>query len=287
MWNRSGISCSLTALLAALWFMAVPSRIRAESAPLLVFYGPSAPLEALLPFDLLVFDGAAHPPIESLTERDKTTLGYLSLGEVKNHHPYFKALERERLLLEENVNGKASFFIDLRDRRWTQRVIEELVPRLIRKGFDGIFLDTLDTPPFLEKREPEKFKGMREAAINLVKTIRLHYPQQKIMMNRGYALLPEVGPHIDMLMAESLRSSHDFANNRYYRVDEAQYRTMVDVLQKTAKRFVNLKIYTMDYWDTDDGPGVAAIYREERANGFLPYVSTIKLDQITPPPQEQ
>ena len=58
----------------------------------------------------------------------------------------------------------------------------------------------------------------------------------------------------------------------------------VTILQAAKARRPKLRIMTLDYWDPEDAEGVSRIYREQRANGFEPYVATIKLDRIVTEP---
>jgi hypothetical protein len=44
-------------------------------------------------------------------------------------------------------------------------------------------------------------------------------------------------------------------------------------------------VFTLDYWNPEDAAGIRRIYRTERANGFHPYVATIKLDRIVREPR--
>jgi len=65
------------------------------------------------------------------------------------------------------------------------------------------------------------------------------------------------------------------------------YREQVKLLQAVQKRRPGLKIFTLDYWDPADIAGVTRIYREQRANGFEPYVATVELDRIVREPREE
>lgn len=253
-----------------------------------VYYSDQAKPRDFDAYQLLVLDSHYHPNLQELKERGKTLLGYISLGEVEQHRPWFKKVKKEGILLKENRHWKGSFYVDLRDKRWTKRVIEELVPRLLRKGFDGLFLDTLDNPGDLERDDPKRYAGMVQAGVNLVKTLRRHYPDMPIMMNRGYELLPQVAKDINMELGESVYADYDFETGRNGYVEEAVYREQVTGLQQAQKINPHLAVYTLDYWDPEDKEGIAGIYAEQRRNGFLPYVSTIELDQlVTGPDQEQ
>ena len=235
-------------------------------------------------YGLVVLDSVHHPPIRPLLEQKKTVIGYISLGEVENYRDYYKAVEAEGILYEKNPNWPDSRYIDVRDPRWTRRVVEDLVPRLLRKGFRGIFIDTLDNPAELERRDPAKFKGMTEAAARLVRAIRRHYPRMYIMLNRSYEILPAVEGQIDAVLGESVFTEIDFEKKGYRLADAKTYQLQVKWLKEAKARRPALKVYTLDYWPPTDAAGVARIYAEQRKNGFIPYVSVKDLDRVLKEP---
>jgi hypothetical protein len=175
--------------------------------------------------------------------------------------------------------------VDVRDQRWRSRVIEQLVPGILARGFQGVFLDTLDNPVELERRDPKTYRGMAAAATNLIKALRQSFPSITIMMNRGYGLLPEVGGSIDIVLGESVYSTYDFERKTYRLVSTEDYREQVRLLKEARKRNPGLRVCSLDYWDPVDFKGIRRIYREERANGFEPYVATIGLDRIVEEPR--
>jgi len=257
---------------------------RAADERWVVVYTEKPKIEEFRDYGLVVLDSLHHPPIRPLLEQKKTVIGYISLGEVENYRDYYKAVEAEGILYEKNPNWPDSRYIDVRDQRWTKRVIEELIPRLLHKGFQGIFIDTLDNPAELERRDPAKFKGMTDAGANLVKAIRRHYPRIYIMLNRSYEILPAVDGHIDAVLGESVMTEIDFEKKAYRLAARAVYRQQVEWLQAAKSRQPKLKIYTLDYWPPEDAAGIARIYAEQRKNGFIPYVSVKDLDRVLKEP---
>jgi len=249
-----------------------------------VVYSEKPTIEEFRDYRLVVLDSIHHPPIRPLLEQKKTVIGYISLGEVESYRDYFKAVEKEGILYEKNPNWPDSRFVDVRDTRWTKRVLEELIPQLLHKGFQGIFIDTLDNPAELERRDPKKFKGMTEGAANLVKAIRRHYPRIYIMLNRAYEILPAVDGQIDAVLGESVFTEIDFEKKTYRLSDAKVYRQQVEWLHAAKGRQPRLKIYTLDYWAPTDTAGVARIYAEQRKNGFIPYVSVKDLDRVVKEP---
>ena len=250
-----------------------------------VYYSDKERSAAFDSFDLLVLDSDYHPDLTTLADRGKTLLGYLSLGEVEKIRSYYGDVRKEGILLQENPYWEGSYFVDLRDERWTSRVIEKLIPRILAQGFHGLFLDTLDNPGHLERTDPRKFKGMISAAEDLVKTIRYHYPTTKIMLNRAYEILPQVSSDIDMVLGESVFADYDFEKKVCQRVEEKLYLQQVEMLKSAQSRSPGLQVMTLDYWDPDDHEGILEIYTEQRQNGFVPYVATIDLDILVPEPK--
>jgi hypothetical protein len=100
-----------------------------------VVYSEKPTVEEFRDYGLVVLDSIHHPPIRTRLEHKKTVIGYISLGEVESYRDYFKAVEKEGILYEKNPNWPDSRFVDVRDTRWTKRVLEELIPQLLHKGF--------------------------------------------------------------------------------------------------------------------------------------------------------
>ncbi len=251
----------------------------------LAYYSNEASPADFRDYDLLVLDSDYRPALAPLSEHGKTLLGYLSLGEAEQYRHHFAAVKEQGLLLQENPNWEGSFFLDIRERVWTERVIYELIPYLLHQGFDGVFLDTLDSPLHLEREDPQRYSGMGEAAVELVRTIRRQFPYLKIMLNRAYEILPRVSGDIDMVLGESVYADYDFSSKTYKRVPKDLYERQLAYLNQARQINPQLKVYTLDYWEPEDKHGVAEIYRAQRANGFIPYVATVALDRIVSEPR--
>jgi uncharacterized protein (TIGR01370 family) len=249
-----------------------------------VYYGDRLPVKEFFPFQLVVMDTQHHIPLEGFRENNMTILGYINLGEIEERQHIFKDPLIKQFLLQENPHWKGSYFVDLRHKAWVKLVIEELIPQTLFAGFDGIFIDTLDNAEFLEQTDPEKFKGMKEAAGNLIKTIRYHYPGIKIMVNRAYYLLPVIGDIINMELGESVYTTYNFKTKEYEFVSTEDYQLQVEILQKAKKDFKNLQVFTLDYWNPKDKEMYKNIYKLQRDNGFTPYVSTLSLDTVITEP---
>jgi uncharacterized protein (TIGR01370 family) len=245
-----------------------------------VYYGGNADVVDFKNFDLVVLDSSYTQIIQQLKQQSKTVLAYLSLGEVNRSRDYFDIVESDGLLLKPNPNWEGAYLVDVRKAAWREFVITQILPDILDKGFDGIFIDTLDSPLEEERANPKEFKGMVESAVKLIKAIRKKFPKIKIMLNRAYAIAPQVGGQINYLMAESIFYTYDFKNKKYIPVSEPLYVQQKNILQNFRKRFPGVQIVTLDYCEENDQKLRTQIYKQQRDNGFTPYVSTINLDKL-------
>lgn len=252
--------------------------------PWVVYYSDKAPEEALLPYRVVVLDSKYHPPFERLKERGAVVLGYISLGEVEKHRPWYNEVKSWGVLSEENPNWPGSYYVDVRDKRWVKLVVERLAADLLRQGFDGFFLDTLDNPPHLERTDPKRWAGMTKASARLVKALRHNWPSARIMLNRAYEILPDAATSLDYALGESVYTTWNFNLERAELQPEEDYRFQVNALKDAQRRNPALSVMTLDYWDLSDVKKVREIYALQRANGFSPYVSVVTLDRIAPEP---
>jgi len=258
---------------------------RSRHDPWVVYYRDALPASAFHRYRLAVFDADHHPPLTPLLDRDMLILGYLSLGELEHYRKDFTEAEASGYVLMENPNWPGSHFVDIRDARWTRRIVEQLAPQVWDTGFHGFFLDTLDNPPHLERLDPERYRGMTAAAAELTLALRRAFPTAMIMLNRAYEIHAAVAGSVNFILAESLRARFDAAKDSYVFTPEAEYLQQVGALQRLQARYPDLGIMSLDYWDPADAAGMRRIYALQRRNGFAPYVATPALDAVIPEPR--
>jgi uncharacterized protein (TIGR01370 family) len=274
---------SLLSLLLAVAVAAAGPAFAGE-IPWAVVYSDSPQPRELTGYRLVVLDSHAHPALMPLKDRGVAVLGYLSVGEVENNRPWFARVKEWGILGDENPTWRGSYYVDVRDPRWVKLVVEELVPDILHRGFDGVFLDTLDNPPFLEAREPRRFAGMTQAAARLVRAIRHNYPDIGLMQNRGFEILPATAPFIDYALAESVHAAWNFETRTASPRPEADMQWALEALRAAREINPRLEAMSLDYWDPADAAGMARLYALARSHGFSPYVSVVELDRVIPEP---
>ncbi len=268
---------AISLVLSAVFFVSANAIGKDKIEKWVVYYGEALPSDRFIDYDLIVFDSRAHPPLRPLQNRGKILLGYLSVGEAEKYRHDFSTIEEMGALLEENPEWPDHFVVDMRNRQWVKYLIEVKIPGILHRGFDGLMLDTIDSALYLWEKDKIKYAGMDQAAIDLIGAIRQHYPDIKIMVNRGFQVLPKVAPSIDMVLAESIMV--DFKNNsteaKYF--PESVTEGVVSIITGAKKVNNDLKVYSLDYWPIADEAEVKNIYMKQRERGYVPYVSTIDL----------
>jgi uncharacterized protein (TIGR01370 family) len=248
----------------------------------LAFYGVHADELTLNAYRVVILDPSFHGPIDRVADAGTRVCGYLSLGEIKVSDPSFAFVDHS-VLLAENPDWQGTRRVDVRHPSWRSFILDTQIPSIAAKGFTGLMIDTIDTAPYLELMDPARYHGMRAAAIELVAAIRTRWPRLTLIMNRGYAVLPDVIENIDAVVAESLLTAPDQTGGFAW-VDSSQVDSQLSLLQPTARRQPPLPILSLDYWYLDDVKTIAEIYRRERELGHHPYVATRLLDQIVAEP---
>lgn len=247
-------------------------------------YGPVTDPAMARRYDLLVLEPDFGRPLASLRGAGARLLGYVSLGEVNMARPFAAELADAGALGRSNPNWPQARYADLRHPAWRSMVLDRLVPSILRKGYDGIFMDTLDNAEEIERQDPHVNHGMVAGAVELVQAIRTRFPAITIMMNRGYGLLPRVVSQIDIILAEAMASRWNFRERRYEMTTPQDWEWQATKLLASKDANPALGLMTLDYWDPADMLTVASLYARERAAGFQPYVSTLALDRLIPEP---
>lgn len=246
-----------------------------------VYYDEELPAAAFHDYDLVVFDRRHHPDIAPL--KGKTiVLAYVSAGEVHDGTAEQKRMAKENLLGAQNRWG--SYPVDITSPIWHGLIFAQ-VSDALQRGFDGVMLDTLDTPLHLAGQESGRAARKTEkAAARLIKDLRRAYPGMKIMVNRGFTILPKVAKTIDYALGESMLAQTDVSTGQFILFPPEDYASAASKLLEAREISPRLKLYTLDYWNQDDVHGLRKLYALQRSRGFVPYVTTPDLRRHTPEP---
>jgi uncharacterized protein (TIGR01370 family) len=168
--------------------------------------------------------------------------------------------------------------VDVRDRHWQEILLGQEIPRLLELGFDGLMLDTIDTAPYLEETNPERFGGSRQALSELVAAIRRTFPKAVLVAN-GTSGLADVAPHVDGFVVEGVFATYDFGR-RLYRKTTDEERTWKLAQIARAREIAPRPVFTIEYADVGDVALGQQAADEARRHGFRPYVAVKDLNTL-------
>ncbi len=244
------------------------------------YYGSdSTSFPKLENYDLVVLE----PDHASFTPPQNTRtlyIGYVSLGEAEKFRWYWPEIEGRDYILWENENWKDDFLIDIRSEEWQDFLIKRIIPKIINKGYEGLFFDTIDTPIFLEEKDKEKFAGSIAAMAGLIRRIRETFPELVLVSNNGIRAVEAIGPFIDIFVLESLYTTYDFSSKAYGRADSSWRDLRLDWLSIHEGVTAGKPILVIDYMKPGDKTLAGFSKQECDKHGFIPYHTTVDLHEL-------
>jgi uncharacterized protein (TIGR01370 family) len=184
------------------------------------------------------------------------------------------------MLVGRNEDWNADF-VDIRSRAWQGLLLEKVIPKILEQGFDGLFLDTLDSAVYLEQyKDPKRFWGMKDELVRFIAKIRQKFPKALLCANRGREIWQKAAPYLDFVVLEDFSTSYDFKRKQYLTLGQKEINQNLkwaDVAVKANPRIMPLAI---DYVEPDDvAAAKKAIARAEK-HGFITYVSDLELNEV-------
>jgi len=223
-------------------------------------------------------DNVANP--HDIKGKNTLVVGYLSIGEAEDFRWYWKDIAGKDFVLEPNPDWEGDYYIDPRSSGWRNFVIRKIIPDILAKGYDGLFLDTIDTGEFLEWKDPQKYAGSKDAMVELIRQIRINYPDIIIISNNGFPILEKIAKYINYALVEDLYTSYDFDKKIYLDQDIEITNQRIKSLKRISYDF-NIPILTLDYCEQSNSGKIAEISSKSVVCGFYPYVTDISLQNIS------
>lgn len=230
--------------------------------------------EQLSRFDLIIIDGHQNPPSLPKT----LVFGYFSLGEVATSHRYLagKLAQRNHIIIARDKDW-GSEVVDPRSPVWQRFFLKTVIPDYRRRGFSGIYLDTIDSPLIVENLHPQKFPGIREALIRMLTEAHLRYPNFPIIVNRSLWILPAVARSIQGVVFEDFCREYYFRKKKYDFVPEKVVRRDNAFVRIARVLNPDLTVMTLDYGTPNDIGSMRHCFSEARRRGYHPYFTTLHI----------
>lgn len=273
------IICMISLLITVIGCATIPKSRVQRPYPWICYYGTIPSRFTMQGIKLAILDPDNVPDVRRFAKQGTHCIGYVSLGEAEDYRFYWKDIKGSDFIIEENENWEGNYYIDPRSDEWKDMFINRLIPKVLNRGYDGLFLDTLDTAEYLEWKYPGRFAGSVNAMVGLVRAIRERYPDIIIVSNNGYPILYDIAPYIDVALVEDLYTTYDFDKKTYGLQDPAETEDNRRLLSDISRRF-DIPILTLDYVQPGDSERKHMIEQRSRRDGFYPYIADIDLKNL-------
>ena len=248
-----------------------------------VYYGEKSPAPALSGVDWAIVQDNYPPGKNGRT----LYFAYISMGEIDPGTRIAKDVSRSPGGLESVTLGKNLFWnsriADIRKKSFRQALLMQ-IKRDTKRGFGGIFLDTLDSPLEYGRTHPRQAAGIRRAMESFIEIVHASYPTLHIVVNRGFGLLPELAPFVSGVLYEDFCSRYDEVGKHYVTVPAGEREKFLRDISRARTHNPGLVVLALDY---DDPRRPALSYpcaRLARKEKFLHYVSDWTLTRSVPGP---
>ncbi|MFL5844460.1 MAG: endo alpha-1,4 polygalactosaminidase [Solirubrobacteraceae bacterium] len=221
-------------------------------------------------YDLIVVDGDTPARrVKALRAGGAVVLGYLSVGTIESYRSWFGAAKPYRLELWDDWG---EWYADVSRPGFRDLIARRAAPRVLARGFDGLFLDNVDM--IVEHR--------KQAAGMLALVKRLARMPGFLFAQNGDEIIDRFLPYLDGWNREDVSRTYDFDSKRYRAVPAADSAAAQATLQRLARRLP--VVSATDYVAAGDDAAAARATKIACDIGALSYVSDIELRRVPQPP---
>ena len=150
-----------------------------------------------------------------------------------------------------------------------------MAPGLLRKGFDGLFLDNVDMIAGHRRQR----RGMHRLVVALGRLV--HGRDGYLFAQNGEDVMGPMLRHLDGWNREDVSRTYGFERRRYVPVSPADHRAALRALRRIRAR--GLLVTATDYARGGDFRAARAAIAAACGAGALPYVSDIDLERVPRP----
>jgi hypothetical protein len=229
-------------------------------------------------YDLVIVDGQSATPAQVATLRagGAVVLAYLSVGTIEPFRPWYRRLKPYRL--PDKFVEFGEYYARLNSRGFRRQIAGRIAPRILAKGFDGLFLDNTD---MVETHGRQK-KGLVRLVAALSRLVDTSPGRRYLFAQNGADVIGPTLRFYDGWNREDVTWTYDF-NHRDYRHQSAGD---VASAQGELRRIGAEGLLTLatDYTAAGDLAASQASVADACAAGAVPFVSDIGLTRIPSPP---
>ncbi|HAU57883.1 MAG TPA: hypothetical protein DCW87_10275 [Comamonadaceae bacterium] len=257
------------------FLLLLPHTVQAAPAVAL-HYGQGIPLSEFRTFDIVVVEpGHGHDPVKHRAGGSGGELyAYVSVAEVQPSRPYYADIPAAWQMAR---NGHwNSVVLDQTPQAWPDFFANRVVAPLWERGYKGFFLDTLDSYRLAERFDE---KAQQDGLVRVIETLHRRFPGIRLILNRGFEIVPRVKGKIEMVAAESLYRGWNAGTQRYEEV-KAEDSAWILAQLRTIQERDRLPVLAIDYAPPHDRALARETARRIQAQGIIPWVGDSQLHTL-------
>ncbi|MFH2202683.1 MAG: endo alpha-1,4 polygalactosaminidase [Elusimicrobiota bacterium] len=242
------------------------------------FYGKNLSLQAWDSLDLAITD----PDTFALPKSTgPVSVAYISVGEADEHRSFWPEVRGQPFVIEPNPEWPGAHRVDMRAEQWRGLLLRQVIPAALKRGYQGVMLDTIDVAQYFESSAPARFAGSMQAAVDFVQELRRRHPETAILINNGLPLLERLGETIDGVLVEDLYTRCLPAAERCAPTPEAVALAKEKLLKDFTVR-TGRPVFVVLYAQLSErgSKWLRGAVRRSRRMGFKPYVASPSLQRL-------
>jgi uncharacterized protein (TIGR01370 family) len=252
---------------------------RLRAARTWVSYYSAGQVPQLLHFDVVdidVEDGAANyepQDVAALRSQGKLVLSYINIGSAEPFRSYWSEVQPYVL---KTYPGWDEFYMDASKPGYRDVLLGTVVPHILGKGVDGLFLDNVDAGSDIGR--PDVTAGI----VELVRQIHERHPSTLLIaQSSNLRVLTERGSdgrqfyqYVQGLAREEVSATYQ---GGYQKIPVGQSDAKLQTL--AAWRRKGLTVFTLDYANSKELAQYAIV--RARMYGLIPYVGIRELNRVS------
>lgn len=240
------------------------------------FYGKQAPIAQLCMYDMVIVDPYSDFNPQVYCNAMSQPFAYVSLGEVPADAPYAKNI-KSGWVIGKNVAWNNNKVIDQTQQKWQEFFLNQVIAPLWQKGYRGFFLDTLDSYT-LAVHDPQQQQKQIEGIVSIIQQIKSRYPDVKIILNRGFQVLPRVHSQVYAIVIESLYHAWNQQKQRYEETPLTEQKQLLAEIDKMQQ--MHLPIIIVDYLPPNQQDKAQDLTDQITKQGLIPWITDSTLQKI-------
>ena len=240
----------------------------------IVYYGDvnETTVNDISKFDLAILSSMIDPSsVQELNDNGVITVGYISLTTIGGWEPWASSVTDDMVIDYWGTWGEK--VVNWSDERWHDIVLNEAIPYVLSKGFDGVFLDNLD--------QVDNY-GMQDSLIDLISKIRAKYPDIVIVVNRGFTIAEGYSSYVDYTLFEDFVTYYDFNDGTYKVWSDGDLDWTLQKAQELSD--LGIDVLALGYADLDNQTQVEEFAeincQYAKQYGFPAYMADVYLQRI-------